>query len=415
MNIAPPLRQSQGQALNTRAADRRLPSLDGLRAISFLIVFISHLGFMDSRPGGFGVSVFFVISGYLITTLMIREHQKYGTVSLPHFYLRRTARIFPGMYITLLLCVVCTSFHFVDGQIQPWGLAALALYLSNYTTWYSLITGVKYNLSGTSQFWSLCVEEHFYLLFPVLFCAMLRRNTPFRKISGILASVCGLFLAWRLVAVNVIPLGENWCYLTSDARMDSILWGCSLACVEQVPQWTRSLTKKRLERYLLPIALLALVLTFFFHDSGRMTTRFTIQSLAMLVVLYYAIHFSDSPIIRPLNNPLLVHLGTLSYALYLLHNLVILLCKHFEHGGKLELWITSALFSYLAALAMHLLIERPFERLRARFRAPSQQANPTLQQPESSRLTPSSASGQVSIQDPGCVPDHVSDPSLTNA
>lgn len=361
-------------ARHTSSSNKRIPSLDGLRAISFLIVFISHLGFMDSRPGGFGVSVFFVISGYLITSLMIREHQKYGAVSLPHFYLRRTARIFPGMYITLLLCALCTSFHFVDGKILPWGLAALALYLSNYTTWYALVTGVKYNLSGTSQFWSLCVEEHFYLLFPVFFCSMLRRKIPFRRISWILASICAIFLAWRFIAVAVIPYGENWCYLTSDARMDSILWGCSLACIEQVPQWTAWLSKKNLQLYLVPLALLALVLTFALHDVGRMTGRFTIQSLAMMIVLYYAIHFSDSPVIRPLNNRVLIHLGTLSYGLYLLHNLVILLCKHFEHGGKLELWITSALLTYLAALAMHFLVERPFEVVRARFRSPGQQA-----------------------------------------
>jgi peptidoglycan/LPS O-acetylase OafA/YrhL len=345
-----------------------------LRAISFLIVFVSHLGFMDSRPGGFGVSVFFVISGYLITTLMIREHQKYGSVSLPHFYLRRTARIFPGMYITLLLCAVCTSFHFIDGQIHPWGLAALALYLSNYTTWYALISGVKYNMSGTSQFWSLCVEEHFYLLFPALFCTLLRRNTPFRKAFWILASICAIFLAWRFVAVAVIPYGENWCYLTSDARMDSILWGCSLACLEQVPRWTALLSRKNLELYLLPLSLLALISTFVLHNSGRMTTRFTIQSLAMMVILYYAVHFPNAPAMRPLNNRILVHLGTLSYGLYLLHNLVILLCKHFEHGGKIELWITSSLFTYLAALAMHVFVERPFENIRARFRSPAQKA-----------------------------------------
>ena len=349
-----------------------LPSLDGLRAISFMIVFISHLGFMDSRPGGFGVSVFFVVSGYLITTLIIREYQKYGNVSLARFYGRRTARIFPGMYITLLLCGILTKFHFVDNRLHSyfWPLTLESLYLSNYSSWYGVLKGTTYTLSGTSQFWSLCVEEHFYLLFPALFCILLRRDFPFRKIFWILSGVCMVFLAWRLIAVRIIPYGENWCYMTSDSRMDSILWGCGLACLEQVPEWTSLLNKRLLERFLVPVGFLILAATFVFHDMGRMTLRFTAQSIALLPIIYYAVHFPMSAAIRPLNSRILVHIGTLSYSLYLLHNVIILLCRRYEHSGVVVLWVSSALFSWLAALMMHWGVERPFEALRAKLRRP---------------------------------------------
>ncbi len=354
----------------------RLPSLDGMRAVSFLIVFVSHLGFMGGHPGGFGVSVFFIVSGYLITTLIIRENEKYGNVSLKRFYARRTARIFPAMYVTLVICVILTATHvlnglphfWANGLPHFWAIIMEAAYLVNYTSWYALVTKARYVVPGTGQYWSLCVEEHFYLIFPILFCFLLRRQISFRKIVWILAVVCSLFLMWRLVAVHVIPRGEDWCYRTSDARMDSILWGCCLACIEQVPEWRALLSKRMLERFLVPIGLLILVATFVFHGYGRMTLRFTAQAIALMPLIYYGVHFPESTAIRPLNNRVLVHIGTLSYSLYLVHLLTVGLCMLYVSGGQLVIWLSSAVLTWLVALAMHWSVERPFEQLRERLR-----------------------------------------------
>jgi len=354
----------------------RLPSLDGLRAISFVIVFMSHLGFMGGHPGGFGVSVFFVVSGYLITILMIRENQKYGNISLKKFYARRTARIFPAMYVTLLLCVILTSAHLLDGLAHFWanGLPPIrailleALYLGNYTSWYGIVTKSSYIVPGTNQFWSLCVEEHFYLLFPMVLSSLLRRRIPFRKIVWILAIGCSVLLLWRFVAVRVIPHGEDWCYRTSDARMDSILWGCCLACIEQVPEWAVLLNKKVLEHFLIPVSVLILVASFVFHDYGRMTLRFSAQAIALMPLIYYSVHFPQSLMIRPLNSRILVHIGTLSYSLYLVHLLTVGLCELHVHVGKIMFWATSAIVTWVAALLLHWSVERPFEQLRSRLR-----------------------------------------------
>jgi peptidoglycan/LPS O-acetylase OafA/YrhL len=341
-----------------------------------MIVFLSHLGFMGGHPGGFGVTVFFALSGYLITGLIIREWQKYGNVSLKRFYARRTVRIFPAMYVALAVCIIMTTTHLLDGLPRlwadglprSWAIVMEGLYLGNYTSWYGIITNTQYVVPATNQFWSLCVEEHFYLLFPALFCYMLRRNVSFRKIISILASVCLVVLIWRFVAVHVIPHGEDWCYRTSDARMDSILWGCCLACIEQVPEWTSLLTRRLLEHFLVPIGVLILLTTFLFHDQGRMTVRFTAQAVALMPVIYYCVHFPDSFIVRPLNNRVLVHVGVLSYSLYLIHLVTIGICELHVHGGKAMVWVSSAVLTWAAGFSMHWTVERPFERLRTRLR-----------------------------------------------
>ena len=96
----------------------RIPGLDGVRALSFIIVFVSHMGFMGARPGGFAVSVFFLLSGYLITSLLLREHYKTGTISLRAFYIRRTLRIFPSMYAVLIICALLVHWHVLKGPLN---------------------------------------------------------------------------------------------------------------------------------------------------------------------------------------------------------------------------------------------------------------------------------------------------------
>ncbi len=346
----------------------RIPSLDGLRALAFLLVFVSHMGLMGGRTGGFGVNVFFSISGYLITNLLIREWDRTGTISLRNFYLRRTARIFPGMYAVSVMCILLVSFHLISGVLK-WGAVLFELlYLQNYSSMWGIYHGdLDYGIPWTSSFWSLCVEEHFYLLFPFLFLFLLRRLS-FKQVAGTLAGVCFVLLAWRLVAVRLIPFGEEWCYRTTDSRMDSIIWGCILACVEQVPKWRAFLTRANLEQLLAPLGLALLIGTFIFHDSGHMTTRFTLQAIGLLPLVFYVTHYAETPVARFLNLRLLVHLGTLSYGLYLIHYPIIQLIRAHVRTSEPILWVLCAVATYLAALVMHWTLERPFETIRARLR-----------------------------------------------
>src|SRR4051812_45555770 len=113
-------------------APNHIPSLDGLRAISFGIVFIAHAGLEKVFPGGFGVTVFFFLSGFLITTLMRTEFEKSGTVSLKAFYLRRVLRILPPFYVVLTLATALTAVGFLGGELIPSAVAAQFLHYANY-------------------------------------------------------------------------------------------------------------------------------------------------------------------------------------------------------------------------------------------------------------------------------------------
>lgn len=347
----------------------RLPSLDGIRAASFFLVFISHTGFMGGRPGGFGVTVFFVLSGYLITGLLIREKEKYGSISLKKFYGRRAARIFPGMYALLLLVLILAWAGILPHDpLSAKQIFLQFIYCTNYVEWHAFYTGKVAFLPYTGHCWSLAVEEHFYLLFPFAFAWLLsRKNFTYKRAISSLVIVCLICLTWRFIAVRLIPLGEQWCYLATDTRMDCILWGCVLACIEKWEAVSQQITRKRLETTILPIAVVLLVSSFVFHAYFRMTLRFTVQSIAIMPVLYYAVHFPESIVIRPLNWSWVAYIGTLTYPLYLLHRPALAIAQQYTHS-KIAFWVVGAILTWASATALHALLEKPFEKMRARLR-----------------------------------------------
>jgi peptidoglycan/LPS O-acetylase OafA/YrhL len=346
----------------------RIPGLDGVRALSFILVFLSHMGFMGSRPGGFAVSVFFLLSGYLITSLLLREHHKTGTISLRAFYIRRTLRIFPSMYAVLILCSLLVRWHVLKNPFNGTAAGFEVFYLENYASWWQRSLGHhSFYVDGTGHFWSLCIEEHFYLLFPLLLLVLLRRKMSFDQISKTLLVICLVALAWRIVAVRIPALGEEYCYAATDTRLDSILWGCMLATIEHQDGWRKWFTYGRL-LWLFPFAVALLACTFIFHETGRMTFRFTLQAIALMPILYLVTHFPESWLSRPLNHPVLVHLGVLSYALYLVHGAAIEIVTEHIHATRIILWPLAGIVVYLAALALHWSVERPFLGLRARQR-----------------------------------------------
>jgi peptidoglycan/LPS O-acetylase OafA/YrhL len=105
-----------------------IPSLDGMRTIAFVIVFLSHAGATHLVPGGFGVTVFFFISGYLITTLLRREYEKNQVINLKHFYLRRILRIWPSFYLVLFLATILTLIGVLKGEMQLPGFLSQVLH-----------------------------------------------------------------------------------------------------------------------------------------------------------------------------------------------------------------------------------------------------------------------------------------------
>ena len=167
-----------------------IPSLDGIRAISVFIVFLSHAGLGHIIPGGFGVTVFFLLSGFLITTLLRMEFSRHQRISLGDFYLRRVLRILPPLYVSMALAIALFLIGNGHAAIPFAGTLAQALQVSNY---YMIFASPGIILPGTGVLWSLAIEEHFYLLFPLLYTWMCPRFSVYRQ-TVILRTLCAIAL-----------------------------------------------------------------------------------------------------------------------------------------------------------------------------------------------------------------------------
>jgi peptidoglycan/LPS O-acetylase OafA/YrhL len=344
-----------------------IPGLDGIRAVAFLCVFFSHA--LGRRYGAFfpatlGVTVFFFLSGYLITTLLRRELEKTGTISLRDFYIRRTLRIFAPLYVTYALaCLLAWATHMEVGNWQ--GALSVVLYFFNYASnfhWSQLLP------HGMDVVWSLDVEEHFYLLFPLAMLAMWRRQWSWRKQAWVLTALCLVAPVWRVFIMLHTDPGWHWTYRATDSRFDSILWGSILALAFNPRFRDRPLMKP--ERAL-PIFLLSFVLlvaTMLLHNNFyRDTLHYTLQGVLMLPLFAFVISNSDHPLVRWLEWPPVRYIGWLSYVLYLCHLSVVATLEHYTSNRWIHVLGGLAL-AMAYAIVMRYTLELPLQRIRARFR-----------------------------------------------
>jgi peptidoglycan/LPS O-acetylase OafA/YrhL len=350
-----------------------IPSLDGIRAVSVLLVVLGHSGLQAAVPGGLGVTIFFFLSGYLISTLMITEHERTGSINIPHFYARRVFRLMPPLIVTLALAYALTYSGWLPGGITVKGLAAQLFYFANY---YGLFFDpgdtVPY---GTGILWSLAVEEHFYIFYPLLLTLLLGTalTRQFRTICALLAMVCLAVLAWRIHLVHAPGVLPDRTYYGSDTRIDSIIYGCMLALVMNPARQQRRPGPMSLAQWAVAVtAAGVLLLTLVYRDPVfRETVRYSIQGLALMPLFYFAVRFSGNWPFRYLNSPLAATLGIYSYSIYLIHDIVIhMIDKNLPAiGAKPYLLFPAALLISIAyAAAIDRFVDPFFRRLRHKFR-----------------------------------------------
>ena len=355
-----------------------IPSLDGIRAIAFLLVFVSHGGLAHLIPGGFGVSVFFFLSGYLITTLMRIEADRTGTVSLRNFFIRRVLRIFPPFYLLIGSAIILNGIGLLGGPAERGALLAQVFQFSNY---FLIFNGPTHVIAGTIVLWSLAVEEHFYLVFPFLYGG-LRRHHQKTQVS-LLAAACFLILLWRVALIYPLGAPSDRISIASDTRIDSILFGCLLAVagnpvLDPEPRW---------RRHLFPLALMSigiLLFTFLYrNDAFRDTFRYTLQGIALFPCFVFAIQ-SRGLIFSALNWTPLQFIGRISYTLYLVHACALDIADRFFPKSPLLSPCLALIGSFLFALIAHYSIEKPLYRLRTRLtsrRSSAQELAPTQPAP----------------------------------
>ena len=347
----------------------QIPSLDGLRAVSFLLVFAAHAGLNDVVPGGFGVTVFFFLSGYLITTLMRLEMEGTGEVSLSHFYLRRALRILPPFYVVLVVATLLVRAGFLRGELQSTAVASQFLHLSNYWIAEHGWSGIA---PGTSVYWSLAVEEHFYLVFPAAFLLLCRLRLGGRGKALAFWGLCALVLAWRCVLVLVLHADVDRTYLCSDTRIDSIAFGCALA-VWHNPALDGDASRPESPlwgRLFLPGGVALLLVTFVVRNPVfRETFRYTLQGIALYPIFVTAVRHPRWLVFRPLNLRPVRFVGAVSYVLYLVHHVVLEAVQAYPGVGRIVGAAVALIASMGIAWGMRVVVELPCARLRARLEA----------------------------------------------
>jgi peptidoglycan/LPS O-acetylase OafA/YrhL len=329
--------------------------LDGLRALAILIVFLAHCGLERVIPGGFGVTIFFFLSGYLITSLLRSEVAQTGRVDLGGFYLRRTVRIWPSLYITLPFALLLGLWVPTDHPVDPWGVLAQFAFVTNYASLWGHPFGADW-----IPLWSLAVEEHFYLLFPLLF-ATLFRTMPSARVAAWCAAGCVLVLAIRIVtALEIENIGRI--YYWSHTRVDSILFGCCLA-LWQNPALDRDAWRPRLIHVAAALVVLLLCLVIR-NELFRQTLRYSLQGAALFVLFSYVIA-DKGWAARLLSSSPARLVALYSYTLYLVHVPMIALVQFLKPGLNIVGVIAaSGLLSMAYAAAMYALVERPAARWR---------------------------------------------------
>ncbi|MBS1721062.1 MAG: acyltransferase [Armatimonadetes bacterium] len=346
-----------------------IPSLDGIRGISVMIVFFAHAGLEKIIPGGFGVTIFFFLSGYLITTLLRLEFAKNGKISLPNFYMRRALRIFPPLYLTVIVSVILGLAGLLHDRWNWEGVFGNFAFLTNYMGNWDWVGS-----PGTGPMWSLAVEEHFYLIFPAVFAFGLAKMLPKNRGIALLA-FCALTLGWRLVQAYYlgyanVPQGfDPRMYVATDSRLDNIVFGCILAL------WGNPMIDEDAKARPMPwvwigvgfAGLIAMLVLFRGDNAFRHSWRYTIQGLCLIPVFSGAIGRHKEIPFRWLNAKWLRWVGLMSYTIYLVHLIGFdLVEEHITKSFMPKLLITMPLV-LLYAWLMYRLVEKPMASLRKRY------------------------------------------------
>lgn len=348
---------------------RYIPALDGLRAISVLTVFIYHFGFY-SIPGDLGVSSFFVISGFLITWLLLKEFDSSGAISLGQFYVRRTIRIFPAYYAFL---VFMYTQELLRGYAWPTELIMAGLfYVVNY---YNALNGHAAG-SSIAHAWSLGVEEQFYLLWPLVLIHLAKKGRQY-CLNGLLISVAGVMLLRSFLYLGA-GVSNSYVYNAFETRFDCLAVGCIIALVRDRPQSERVAAIMTRWSFLPLVTLGLLVLSRVGGSPAyHYSIGFTIDSVLLGVFMVQLVQLHKSFLWSWLELPGVRYVGKLSYSFYLYHVFGIGL------GGRLDMLspviqfiVTLGLCIGIASLS-YWIIEQPFLQLKHRLLAGGRIRNST--------------------------------------
>ncbi len=349
-----------GAATKSRLGYR--PELDGLRGVAVILVVLVHL--QQWPPGGFlGVDVFFTLSGFLITTLLLEEWRANRRVSLRDFYVRRSLRLFPA--VMALLAIYAVAALALGGPELTTRLRGV-LYGITYTSNWAQAYGLAYPEQEIGYLWSLAIEEQFYLLWPaaLILAVGVARLTPRRLLVALVVVVVAV-VGWRVALTNGGAAGQRF-YFGTDGHLDQLMMGAALAVWFVARPADKAAPLFMRFAGWAGVAFLAWRLfdpryfRWWYPTIGLAATGLAATAIIGCLVM------QSSPTLRAVVNVRWLRaVGVLSYSLYLWHVPAIRLVERSPLGRSRPLYLLgSVALSLLLASASYRFVERPFLRRR---------------------------------------------------
>ena len=337
----------------------RIAEIQGLRALAVLLVIAFHAKFL---PGGFiGVDIFYVISGYLITGLLIRELRETGSISLTNFYSRRIKRLLPSTFLVLLSTSVLALIVMPANERETLGrnIVATSLYVSNYlfAWWQNDYQNLGATPSPFIHFWSLAVEEQFYLFWPLLIY-LAGSTLKLRRVFRVLALVTLLSFLLSLVATANWPI---WSFYTLPTRAWELGLGALVVFFKE--------SEVRYRWLAWPVLLILFLISFLYNEGTPFPGKAALLPTLATAFLIYRISSLPKYLSAIFSSRVSQYIGDISYPLYLWHWPALILPIYILNA---PLNVSQRLFCILATFILagltHRFIENPFRHMRAPFR-----------------------------------------------
>ena len=335
------------------------PRLDGLRAIAVLLVIVSHTTSLRGA-GPIGVGTFFVLSGFLITSILDQERDDTGELHYRNFYARRALRLFPALVATVAIAVIAVALGAGQSSIgHMLGGAAMAL---TYTTdVFTLVAHGRWVAPELLHTWSLAVEEQFYLLWPITYLFVMRRYPAWRTRWTIFGAGIAIAIAVRAIASTQAAIA-----LSPLTWTDALLIGCCLALAYR-NGWIKPTKINSL--LLLVAAAPAIWITINQPTRFDQVLGFTLFDIGVAVWIVNCLGRPSK--LDVLGHPLMVRIGKLSYAAYLIHGLLLELIGDSFHKGNAAHIAGLLIATYVLSELSYRFVEQPFLRRKERFAVPS--------------------------------------------
>ena len=338
------------------------PTFDGIRAIGIALLIAGHAGYpVAGLPGDLGVSAFFVLSGFLITRIIMREYDETGDISLRTFYARRTLRIFPAYYF-----YICVSFAIDWYKQAHWSPAQTASAFGYMMNYFNAVN----NHPGTelAHTWSLAVEEQFYLLWPLAFLLLAKRGR--RALTWALIGSIVFVMSWRSYLFLSRTVGSAWAYNAFDCRFDNLAVGCLLAVTIDRPR-VLAAGKTIATRAWFPLVTLAalVILRKLTTVDFRYSIGFTIYAVLLAVFFVQVLQLYPTRLWSWLEHPVVRYIGNISYPMYLWHIWGDSVGRHFPVKARWVEFVVQIVATIALGTASYFFVERPFLVMKAKYTA----------------------------------------------